>query len=301
MNRLHDLAARCEQDILKNQLPSGGWGFGTNRQWATEPTCFALLALRLQPSSVHEPGVRLLLSCQNANGSWPAFVDDDTEGSWVTALAVLTLMRLTTGWNAVDRGFGWLLNTQGRESHWLMKWRYRFLDRNVKFQPDKYGWPWTPGSSSWVVPTAYTLIALRRYFACCMPEAVAQRVRRGVEMLFDRACPGGGWNAGNGVAFGVPLTPHPDVTALALIALRPQKHHPFIRASLDWLLSQEPEVSSLYSLSWIAISLAAFGLPAGHVWEKLFRLHSEARTGKDCQALALTHLALHAHNGPSPF
>jgi hypothetical protein len=301
MNRLHELAARCEQGILKKQLSDGGWGFGTNRQWATEPTCFALLALKLQPSSVYEPGVRLLLSCQNANGSWPALADDDMDGSWVTALAVLTLMRLTTGWNAVDRGIGWLLKTQGRESHWMMRWRYRLIDRNVKFNPDKYGWPWTPGSSSWVVPTAYALIALRKYFACCMPETVNQRVRRGAEMLFDRACPGGGWNAGNGFAFGVLLTPHPDVTALALIALHPQNYHPFVRASLDWLLSQVPEVSSLYSLSWIGIALAAFGLPAGLVWEKLFRLYSEARTGQDCQALALTHLALHAHNGHSPF
>jgi hypothetical protein len=133
-----------------------------------------------------------------------------------------------------------------------------------------------------------------------MPETFNQRVGRGVEMLFDRACPGGGWNAGNGVAFGVPLTPHADVTALALIALQPQHHHRFVRASLDWLLSQVPKVSSLYSLSWIAMSLAAFGLPAGHVWEKLFRLHSEARTVPDCQALALTHLALQAHNGLSP-
>ena len=71
--------------------------------------------------------------------------------------------------------------------------------------------------------------------------------------------------------------------------------------SLDWLLSQVAEVSSLYSLSWIGMALATFGLPSGHVWEKLFRLHCEARTGPDCQALALMHLALHAHNGPSPF
>ena len=120
-------------------------------------------------------------------------------------------------------------------------------------------------------------------------------------MLFDRACPGGGWNAGNGVAFGVPLTPHPDVTALALIALHLQNNHPLVRVSLDWLLSQVTEVSSLYSLSWIGLALAAFGLPAEPVWEKLFLLHSEARTGQDCQALALTHLALYTSKGITPF
>jgi hypothetical protein len=32
-------------------------------------------------------------------------------------------------------------------------------------------------------------------------------------MLLDRMCPGGGWNAGNSVVYGVPLTPHIDATA----------------------------------------------------------------------------------------
>ena len=30
----------------------------------------------------------------------------------------------------------------------------------------------------------------------------------GASMLLDRMCPGGGWNSGNGVAFGVALAPH---------------------------------------------------------------------------------------------
>jgi len=34
-------------------------------------------------------------------------------------------------------------------------------------------------------------------------------------MLLDRACPEGGWNAGNAVVYGVPLRPHIDATSLA--------------------------------------------------------------------------------------
>jgi hypothetical protein len=39
-------------------------------------------------------------------------------------------------------------------------------------------------------------------------------------MLLDRACPTGGWNAGNGVVYGVALKPHIDATATALLAMQ---------------------------------------------------------------------------------
>jgi hypothetical protein len=43
-------------------------------------------------------------------------------------------------------------------------------------------------------------------------SAVEKRLRLGAAMLLDRACPGGGWNAGNAVVYGVPLRPHIDAT-----------------------------------------------------------------------------------------
>src|SRR5262245_7611755 len=196
MDDLHQLARYCEEEILKWQLPEGGWGFGNYRQWVTETTALAPLPLRLQPRTVYARGLEFLLGCQNPNGSWPGFAGDDTEGSWVTALALIAVIRLSGDWKAVDKGVCWLLKTQGRESHRLMKWRYHTVDQKVQFDPDKYGWPWTVGASSWVVPTAYSLIALRQYFTCCLPEAAELRLKKGTAMLFDRACPGGGWNAG---------------------------------------------------------------------------------------------------------
>ena len=141
----------------------------------------------------------------------------------MTALAVSTVIRLAGNWKAVEKGVSWLLETQGRESHWLMKWRYRTVDQKVRFDPENYGWPWTVGSSSWVVPTSYSLIALRQYFTCCAPGVAELRFKKGIAMLFDRACPGGGWNAGNGVVYDVPLKPLADVTSLALVALLPQR------------------------------------------------------------------------------
>jgi hypothetical protein len=39
-------------------------------------------------------------------------------------------------------------------------------------------------------------------------------------MLIDRACPDGGWNAGNGIVLGTALAPHIDTTAIAVLALK---------------------------------------------------------------------------------
>ena len=208
MNSFHELANRCEKALLNCQLPCGGWSYGKSRQWATEPTALALLALRLRPGANCNKGATFLGSCQRPEGSWPAF-EGDEEGSWATALAVIALARLGGNWSRVQRGAAWLLNVRGQESHWLAKWRYRLFDRQVRFDPDKYGWPWTEGAASWVVPTSYSLIALRLAFGCCLSPAVKERIDNGTAMLFDRGCPSGGWNAGNGIAFDVPSgTPH---------------------------------------------------------------------------------------------
>src|SRR5271157_2487113 len=68
----------------------------------------------------------------------------------------------------------------------------------ISFDPDKYGWPWFPDTVSWVVPTAFAILALKQLACSCGGlEHVATRIDCGIQMLFDRACPGGGWNAGD--------------------------------------------------------------------------------------------------------
>ncbi len=301
MGDLHKLARNCEDQIIKGQLPEGGWGFGDSRQWVTEMTALSLLALRLRPSTVYARGLEFLLRCQNPNGSWPGFAGDDTEGSWVTALAVIAVIRLGGNWKEVEKGISWLLKTQGRESHWLMRWRYRTVDQKVRFDLKKYGWPWTVGASSWVVPTCFSMIALRQYFTCCLPEAAEIRLEKGTAMLLDRGCTGGGWNAGNGVVYGVPLKAHVDVTSLALLALLPQKDRSFVKTSLNWLQSQWEEVPSIYSLSWMAMALAAYQQPVQTIMKKLIQLHSRRGMNQDCQSLALTRIALQVADEANPF
>jgi hypothetical protein len=298
MRRLSELASQYEQLVLDLQLPCGGWGY--TRQWATEPTCMALLALRFRAKADWARGLRFLESCQNADGSWPGFEGDD-EGSWVTALAVITIIRAGGHWESVQRGCQWLLGTRGQESHWLAKWRYWFFDNKVLFDPNKYGWPWTVGAASWVVPTSYSLIALRLAFGCCLTNSSRQRLDLGTAMLLDRVCPGGGWNAGNGVAFGVPLEPHADATSLALISLLPHRDHPTVQVSLSWLRNRWQALHSVSSICWAAMALATYGFDTNLAVDKLADMATREKATNEAEAVSLCVLASHALQGVSSF
>jgi len=197
-----------------------------------EPSCLAVLALGLRSGAT--PGVRdFLLHVQNPNGSWPAFDGDDLDGAWVTSLAVIALRDYVPGIPARLRGFHWLLKFAGKESNWLWKWKFRTTDRNVCFNPEKYGWPWFPETVSWVVPTSFAILALRQVPCTCEDLGhIPERLNLGIEMLIDRACPGGGWNAGNGVVYSTPLAPHVDDTAVALLALSEREEDPLVQLQL---------------------------------------------------------------------
>jgi hypothetical protein len=188
-------------EIKQRSLRSGGWPSGNGHKAGIETTCYALMALANNRERTRRKALDLLLSLQNPDGSWPAFDGDDPEGCWTTALAVITLRFVHLPAAPVEKALRWLINSKGREGHWLWNWKFRTLDRGVQFNPDKYGWPWFPGTVSWVVPTAFSLIALKQSFPCCRTEHVAKRIQLGSEMLIDRACPDGGWNAGNGMVF----------------------------------------------------------------------------------------------------
>jgi len=291
----------CVQELIHRQLPQSGWPFtsGTT-QPAVEPTALALLAL--PPESVRErdEAIRFLLRSQNANGSWPAFSGDDREGSGLTGLALFALNRRRTQGIVSNRAVHWLLESRGWESHWLWKWKFRTSDRHVRFDPDKFGWPWIPETASWVVPTAYSILALKHSRGISQQGPVQLRIRRGVEMLYDRICPEGGWNAGNGVVYGFPLAPHADATALALLSLSSEPPNNFISASLDWLERRAETCFAPWSLAWTILALDAFGRPMELLAGRLSSVIDP--TGiKDCATLAVVSLALRRAAGDNAF
>jgi len=190
------------------------------------------------------------------------------------------------------QGFHWLLNCAGKESNWLWKWKFRTTDRHVRFDPEKYGWPWFPNTVSWVVPTAFAILAVNQLPCSCGGlEHMPFRVDRGIEMLMDRACPSGGWNAGNGVVYGTALAPHPDDTAIALLALNDREKDPVVQGSVNYLERVAPTLTAPWSLAWAILALAAHRRPTASLHSSLVAL-TDPSTIEDTNTLAVVCLAL---------
>jgi len=230
------------------------------KQVPVEALCLLILALRRKRSAQQNQSVEQLLSLQFGDGSWPALSGTESEGCWVTALGAIVLMATGRSDDRLAASIQWLTRSTGREANWFWQWKFKTLDTSVQFDPSKFGWSWIHGTTSWVIPTAFALVALRRFGSLGhkRPQQLKQRVATGVQMLIDRACPGGGWNAGNSVAFGVPYSPYIDATAIALIALREHENEATVQASLTWLQKQLPGCRSPFSLAWGILTLTAF-------------------------------------------
>src|SRR5579864_87805 len=149
-----------EKTLRQRQLPSGGWSFFSSEQASVEATCLAGLALGSASHDNAVSTVRFLKKSQLSDGGWPAF-QGDSAGAWTTALALCALTMLNEISEASDKALRWLLESRGKEGHWFWRWKFKTSDRNVRFDPDKYGWPWSHGTGSWVIPTAFSVIAIK--------------------------------------------------------------------------------------------------------------------------------------------
>ena len=271
-----------------------------SKQAALQSSGLAALAVRSLPNPAHA-AQEFLLRVQNPNGSWPAFDADDRDGSWATSLALIALRDYVPGIPARLRGFHWLLKFAGKESNWFWKWRFRTTDRHVRFDPDKYGWPWFPETISWVVPTSFAILALKQIPCACGDFGhAASRLNLGIEMLIDRACPGGGWNAGNGVVYSAPLAPHVDDTAVALLALSATKEHLVAQSGMLWLDRTVQRLRSPWSLAWAVLALAAHGRSIESLLTCLMSI-PDLSAIEDTSTLAAVSLALGYHDTLSAF
>jgi len=286
--------------LASRQLVSGGWSFASSQQASIEATCLAAFALADEMPANASASTQFLLKSQFADGCWPAF-EGDSEGSWTTALSLCYLNGMTDFASAREKASHWLVEERGREAHWFWRWKFKTADRNVSFDPDKYGWPWISGSASWVIPTAFSVIALKQFTVCNRSELSEKRIRLGVDMLLDRACAGGGWNSGNSIVYGVPLPAHAEATAIALLALQDEERTSVIRASLAWLKQKSAAIESVESLAWCILCLFVYQEPVDHLKAGLATLVGDGRDIRNNATLATAILALRCGEMIHPF
>jgi hypothetical protein len=283
--------------LLASQNPDGGWGALAGRRSNTEATTLALLALRAVSKTVAEPAVQKakawLIERQNADGSWP-LNDSLKESSWSTALAIIALCEWDDLRGRVVRAGRWVLEQEGSKPGILANLilALTFQKKAVQLNEDLIGWSWTPNTFSWVEPTSYFLLALKKIRGNLTSNTVDERVRHGELMIYDRMCDNGGWNYGNSVVYGERLWPYPDITAVALIALQDHRERKENQLSLRSLVEMMKTTDSGLTLSWGAICLSLYGQDGMEIKQRLVQRFAKTKFLGEVKAIALGVLAM---------
>ena len=247
------------QALLAAQNADGGWGYFAGKRSWLEPTVYSLIALHGQMDTPQwKKGWELVRGWQRPDGSWRPNASVE-ESHWSTALAV-TLHSVRKQFDAqFERGVRWLLDQRGEESTNLSRFLGLFVTNHVGHDRKFAGWPWLPGTSSWIEPTAHTLVALKRAAAHVESSEVRRRVTLAEGMILRRRCADGGWNYGSRAALGIDLPSYPETTALALLGLQScleaDLSNDLIHARALW--QQTP---ARLGRAWLAISLRNFGI-----------------------------------------
>jgi hypothetical protein len=291
----------CLPYLFETQNPDGGWGFSKGSESRVEPTSWALLAIEefagaATDDSAITRGYRFLEGSQLADGSWPNAAGQ-TVGSWVTSLACWALLARGEKSEIAERGLRWLGEDTPGDAQLLrrvVRGAVGLLSkRRVNAQSESlWGWSWTEGTASWVEPTAQALIVLRMGREGTGSRDLEKRLAMAEKMLYDRMCPGGGWNCGNPMVYGVPGEPLVGPTVWAMLALRTHAERTENQQSLDWLNQNWMNIQSPGSLALADIGLGAYGRHIPEIKTALAKLYAQGGFSWSVPVIAWTALAL---------
>jgi len=199
------------------------------------------------------------------------------------------------------RAAKWILTQQGKKPGWLatLLVRLSLVKKMTELDPYLIGWSWTAGAFSWVEPTSYSLMALKKLKRSLAGTNCDERIRQGEMLIYDRMCENGGWNYGNSKVLGEALWPYPDVTAVALIALQDQTTSAVNQKSLRVLDAIMRETASGTALGWGILCLTLYNQDVREWKEILEKSFEKTRFLDETKTVALALLAL--GNGASLF
>ena len=253
-----------QESLRRTQNPDGGWGYFLGKQSWLEPTAYAALVLHGEPAA--DRAWKLLSGWQGKDGGFRPKADVEIE-SWGTALwLLLASARGESGAGseqsaapAISQAVTWMLGVRGAEAWWLKRWTANLglfqAERDLNF----IGWPWKQDTSSWVEPTAHSIVALKRLSPKFASNPLRERLRLAIGNLMDVRCSDGGWNYGSRAALNHDLPSYPETTGLALLGLQGRTD---LRPSLDLAQRLATDHTSSLARSWLAIALRLHGREA---------------------------------------
>jgi len=270
-----DAAAGLKQALLRSRNEDGGWGYYAGKASRLEPTCWALLAL----GSAADDAV--LRSWALKSG---LLIDPNTPtpNYGFHGLALLTLLARRAEHAASNqRLVSAIQDVRG----------VKLADRGaVRQRNDLEAWSWMEGTFSWIEPTAWCLIALKKARSLAL-TVDASRLSEGDLVLFDRCCSSGGWNYGNSNMLGKELPPYVSTTALGLLALQDHRSHESVAKSVQLLQHEWRTETSGLALGLSAIAMRRFEVAREEV---LAALHVSAATILALGNIHIMSVALYA-------
>jgi hypothetical protein len=200
----------------------------------------------------------------------------------------------------VAGGASWLCGEWPGDSTPWRRWMQRLFGKPhlVRQNQALRGWSWTPGTSSWVEPTACALILLSQLQGSnAYPRDAGKRRSLAEAMLYDRMCAAGGWNSGNAEVYGVAGEPLVGPTVWALIALQKYRQRAENKAALDWLLSARGQIDGPGSLALAQICFRVYGCDERSIVPELRKAYGENQFLGNVLVAATCAVALDAPAG----
>lgn len=263
---LEQRAAELTDCVKRAANMSGGWPYYAGKGSRIEPTCWALLALRgawsgtdADWSAFAVPHLMFIQGCQRSDGLLTDTVQSSpnlmAEGLAACILADLFPELRATFLPRLLRG---IVAIKG----------IKVNDTDARQNNTLQAWPWYPDTFSWLEPTAWCVLALKKFRALDTPGA-ADRLAEAERMMENRSCQTGGWNFGNASALGQDLRPHVPPTATALLALHDRRYQPVVMRGLAFLDQARVKEISGMALGLTALCLRIYDRDATEVEARL--------------------------------
>ena len=239
------------QSLLAGRNTDGGWGYYAGKASRLEPTCWALIALGAdaRPFDVLRRwpvSEGLLLE---RRGGEPNY---GFHGVALLALRALDVQH--------EAGTSTLLSA-------VQRVKGKALEQTTAMRQDNalQAWSWIPNTFSWVEPTAWCLLALKKWSRVAGTVIDGSRVDVAERLLVDRCCASGGWNYGNSNVNGQQLKAFVPTTAVALLAMQDRTSYPAVERSRAYLEREATTERSGVALSLALLVLTTYRRPTGSV------------------------------------
>jgi len=296
-NITRHVTARLAETLRSSVNGDGGWGYFPGKASRIEPTSWAILALLDSGATTADGGslnaaLARIAGWQRADGLL-ADVPAAPPNLAFSGLAAIVIYRALAMHRADARRHGQVADAL--LSGILATKGSRFARAKQARQNNQLmGWPWNDGAFSWVEPTSWCLLALKKTAARPPRAGAAERIAEAERMLADRCCLSGGWNYGNSNVLGKELFPYVSTTAVALLALQNRRELPEVARSLAWLAGNWTREVSAMASSLALMAMRLYGRPVDDLERALCdRIVKAGPPGN----LASTALVLYAVTG----